>query len=236
MLQMISMKSIGLWMVVIGLGVALAMGACGGTASFYGTELDPPQSAADFSLQSHQGDTFRMADQRGKVVVLTFLYTSCTDVCPFVGVKLKRATEELGDDADRVAVVAVSTDPERDSLERVRRYSQSLGMNGKWDYLIGSMEQLEQVWGDYYVAAPLVEETGEESVSKELLREYGLFKGLDMELIEEAMEVLEDFGGGYDVQHSTPIWLIDPQGRLRVKLGMDVGPLELVHDIRLLLK
>ena len=224
-----------MWVVVTGLA-ALVMGACGDTASFYGTELDPPQSAADFSLRSHQGDTFRMADQRGKVVVLTFLYTSCTDVCPFVGAKLKRTAEELGDDADRVALVVVSTDPERDSLERVRQYNQSLDMNGRWDYLIGSMEQLEQVWRDYYVAAPVVGEVGGDSVSKELLREYGLFKGLDMELIEGAMEVLEDFGGGYDVQHSTPIWLIDPQGRLRVKLGMDVAPLELVHDIRLLLK
>ena len=232
----IVIESIGLKGVVIALAAALVVGACGGTVAFVGTELDPPQPAPDFALQSHRGDTFRLGDLRGKVVVLSFLYTSCTDVCPFIGFKLKQVAEVLGDEAGRVAFAVVSTDPERDDLERVRQYSQRIGMYDRWDYLIGSREQLEPVWQAYYVAAPVIKGTEHGEVSDELLEEYGLFRGLDEEAIGDVKGVLKEFGGGYDVQHSTPIWLIDRQGWIRVKLGMDVAPSELVYDIRLLLR
>ncbi len=229
-------EGIALKGLVVALVAVLVVGACGGTVSFVGTELDPPQSAPEIALQSHRGDTFRLADLQGKVVVLTFLYTSCTDVCPLIGVKLKKAAEALGSDAERVAFVVVSTDPERDNLDRVSQYSHRMGMYNRWDYLIGSREELESVWQAYYVAAPVIEGIGEESVSDQLLEEYGLFRGLDDGAIRDAKGVLKEFGGGYDVQHSTPVWLIDAEGRIRVKLGMDVAPSELVYDIRLLLR
>ena len=221
----------GLAMVVACLAIA-----CSDNDFFYGTELDPPQPAANFSLKDYGGELFHLADQGDKVVVLTFLYTSCKDVCPFIGTKLKQTVDKLGSDMTQVAIVVVSTDPERDSRARVQEYSNRLGMDGKWHYLIGDRKQLEGVWRDYYIAAPFIDKDENESVSEELLTEYGLFNGLNLERIDDAKGVLHDFGGGYDVKHSAPIWLIDQRGLIRVKLGMDVAPLELLHDVRMLLR
>ena len=131
--------------------------ACDNNDFFYGTELDPPQPASSFSLANYGGETFNLADQDDKVVVLTFLYTSCKDVCPFIATKLKQTVDKLGKDVARVAIVVVSTDPERDSAARIQEYSERLGMDGRWHYLIGDRKQLEGVWKDYYIAAPLID-------------------------------------------------------------------------------
>ena len=210
--------------------------ACGGNDFFYGTELDPPQPASNFSLENYGGEIFTLAEQGDKVVVLTFLYTSCKDVCPFIATKLKQVVDELGNDVTRVAVVVVSTDPERDSEARIQEYSIRLGMDGKWHYLVGDRDQLEDVWKDYYIAAPLIDQDENEDLSDEILTEYGLFDGLNLERINSAKGLLHHFSGGYDVKHSAPIWLIDQRGFIRVKFGMDVKPLELLHDIRMLLR
>lgn len=96
-----------------------------GEPTFNGTVLDPPVPAADFALPDQHGETFRLADVRGKVVVMTFLYTSCIDVCPFISIKLRQAIEMLGDESDKVEFIVISTDPERDTLERVSDYSRT---------------------------------------------------------------------------------------------------------------
>lgn len=106
-------------------------------------------------------------------------------------------------------------------------------MYDRWHYLIGTQEQLEPVWQTYFVGIEVFED-GEhaEIPSDELLQQYGLFDGLDDPAIQEAKSVIEDFGGGYDVAHSTPVWLIDAQGQIRVKHGQDLIPARLVDDIR----
>lgn len=95
----------------------------------------PEPPAPDFALQDPSGRTVRLADFRGKVVVVTFGYTNCPDVCPMTLTILAEATRALGDDARRVQVVFITVDPERDSAERLGRYAPAfhpsfLGLRG----------------------------------------------------------------------------------------------------------
>jgi protein SCO1/2 len=88
----------------------------------HGTLYDDPQPAPDFELPQAGGGTFRLSDQKGKVVVLYFGYTSCPDVCPTTLLDLSSTMEDLGDDAEDVEVVFVTIDPEVDTSERIREY------------------------------------------------------------------------------------------------------------------
>lgn len=201
----------------------------------YGTLLEPRMPAAPFELTDQRNETFRLTDARGKVVVLTFLYTRCTDVCPFMAVKLKRALELLGDAASRVELVVVSTDPVGDTPERAAAYSREFGMYDRWHYLIGTREQLEPVWRSYFVALPEATEDSAFASDAEL-RMYGLTRGLDDADIATANRVRATLGGGPTIGHSTPVWLIDPGQRIRVKHGQDLEPSQLADDIRSLLR
>ena len=205
-------------------------------AAFSGTVIQPPIPAAQFELRDHEGEIFSLEGARGKVVALTFLYTSCTDVCPFIGLKLKRVGEMLENDRTFVEFVVISTDPERDTRSRVADYSQALGMSDGWHYLIGTAEQLGPVWKSYFIGADIFETEEAEIASDSVLEEHGLFRGLGDDTILQAKGVIGRYGGGYDVAHSTPVWLIDGDGLIRVKHGQDLLPEDVVTDIRLLLR
>ncbi len=68
-----------------------------------------------FALQDPDGRRVALADLRGRSVLLYFGYTYCPDVCPITLAKLARLKQDLGDDADRVQVLMISVDPERDT-------------------------------------------------------------------------------------------------------------------------
>ena len=68
------------------------------------------------------GATFRLSALRGQVTVVFFGYTSCPDVCPVTLAKMRALTHRLGDRADEVAVVFVSVDPARDTVEKLAHY------------------------------------------------------------------------------------------------------------------
>jgi protein SCO1/2 len=76
----------------------------------------------DFSMADCRGGTFRLADQRGKVVVLYFGFTRCPDVCPTELVTLAEALAQLGDRATQVVPLFASVDPERDTASSLNEY------------------------------------------------------------------------------------------------------------------
>lgn len=111
--------------------VLLLLGAVGaasyaarglGPPPVHGTLVDPPLELEPFALQGRDG-TVRSDEFEGKHLVLTFGYTNCPDVCPMTMSRLARAMELLGDDAERVQVVMITVDPERDTPERVAAYA-----------------------------------------------------------------------------------------------------------------
>ena len=81
-----------------------------------------PQPAPDFEARGADGRPFQLSAHRGKVVVLSFGYTSCPDVCPTTLSRLRGMYRQLGARADEVSVVFLTVDPERDSPERLRSY------------------------------------------------------------------------------------------------------------------
>jgi protein SCO1/2 len=125
----------------------------GGSGRFAGGELSPPQATPDFTLTDQSGQKVSMADQRGKLVLLTFLYTNCPDVCPLITQNLNQALQMLGPKSDDVRVLAVSVDPEGDTPEAVSKYAKAHHLLPEFHYLTGTRDQLTQVWKDYDVAA-----------------------------------------------------------------------------------
>ncbi len=118
-------------------------------AGFRGLVLDPPQLAPDFALVDQYGRPFRLSEQKGKVVVLFFGYTSCPDVCPTTLVHFKQVRESLGNQARRVRFVFITVDPARDTRERLATYLRMYDptLIGLW----GQPSQLDKVYKDYGV-------------------------------------------------------------------------------------
>ena len=112
--------------------------------SFHGTVITPPFPVADFSLLTANGDVFRLSDQKGKIVLLFFGYTSCPDVCPITLATFKQAHERLGDDAQQVKFVMITANPVRDTPENVAEHAAR--SNPEFIALSGSLTDLEPIW------------------------------------------------------------------------------------------
>jgi protein SCO1 len=134
-------------------GTTGSLTVTGGSGRFAGGELNPPQPTPDFTLTDQSGTKVSMADQRGKLVLVTFLYTNCPDVCPLITQNLNQALQMLGSKRDDVRVLAVSVDPEGDTPESVDKYAKAHHLLPEFHYLIGTRDELTKVWKDYDVAA-----------------------------------------------------------------------------------
>ncbi len=129
---------------------ALAVFWFGAPASFRGTAyVEPYPVAPSIELTRSNGEIFRLADQRGKIVLLFFGYTSCPDVCPTTMAEMKLVVDALGDAASSVQVVFVSVDPERDAPEKIQKYVEHFHSN--FVGLTGSMDELQSIWDAYGV-------------------------------------------------------------------------------------
>jgi protein SCO1/2 len=78
--------------------------------------------ARDFALNDHDGKPRTLADFKGKAVVIFFGYTHCPDVCPTTMAEMAAVMKQLGPDADRVQVLFVTLDPERDTPALLKQY------------------------------------------------------------------------------------------------------------------
>ena len=104
----------------------------------------PPQ---DFTLSDQDGKRVSLRALRGRVVVLTFLYTTCRDTCPLTATQIRGALDDLGHD---VPALAVSVDPANDTPEPARRFLARRGLgDGRMRFLLGDRAQLEPVWRAY---------------------------------------------------------------------------------------
>jgi protein SCO1/2 len=101
----------------------------------------PPQ---DFALRDESGRPISLAAYRGRVVVLTFLYTTCKDTCPTTAAQIGAAIQD-----ERVPAIAVSVDPKGDTPERAQRFLVERGLRGRMRFALGSREQLAPVWRSY---------------------------------------------------------------------------------------
>ena len=139
---------------LIALTAASLLGAGAAAAAppaFEGGRIDNPSVLPGFALHDQSGRRISLHGQRGKLVLLTFLYTHCKDVCPLTAQNLSAAVRLLGRRASAVRVLAVSVDPHGDTPSNVRRFIRSHRLVPEFHYLIGSQAQLEPIWRVYGV-------------------------------------------------------------------------------------
>jgi protein SCO1/2 len=129
------------------LGVVLLARAGDGPglqAGRFAGSLRPAIPPSDFTLRDETGRAVSLADFRGRVTVLTFLFTTCEDTCPVTATTIRGALDDLGHD---VPTLAVSVDPANDTPRSARRFlSQRRMGNGRMRFLLGDRAQLTPVW------------------------------------------------------------------------------------------
>ena len=109
--------------------------------------LSPPGiPVRDFALSDQDGRRVALRDLRGRVVVLTFLYTTCRDTCPIAAEQIENAMDRLGHD---VPVLAVSVDPVHDTPTLARRFVVARHLIGRMHFLLGTRARLARIWKAY---------------------------------------------------------------------------------------
>lgn len=107
------------------ISMLLLVAACGEQklpSPFHASEVGAKFAGADFRLTDQHGRQRRLSDFHGKVVALFFGYVHCPDVCPTTMADMAQVMDKLGKDADRVQVLFVTVDPERDTPELLAQY------------------------------------------------------------------------------------------------------------------
>jgi protein SCO1/2 len=185
-------------LVTSSIGAAESAAARPGTALKAGV-FEPPRAAPEFTLQGSDGGELRLGRYRGKLVLLSFGFTNCAEVCPTTLATMARARKLLGKAGDAVQVVYVTVDPERDDAARMKNY---LG-----------------VFDPTFVGG-----TGKPEALASVRKSYGI------------VAVKHPMGdSGYVMEHSSSVFLIDREGKLRAVMPYGHAAGDFVHDIKLLL-
>ncbi|HWB49591.1 MAG TPA: SCO family protein [Stellaceae bacterium] len=152
-----------------------------------------------FSLVDQNDKPFTDANLKGKWQLVFFGYTHCPDVCPTTLNDLSLALDQLGDKKNRVGIVFISVDPERDTPAVLKSYVDSFG--GPVEALTGSADAVAQAAKDYKVY-------------------YAKHPRSD---------------GGYDMDHSALIYIMDPQGRFTATFTPEDQPDKMAERLKKLL-
>lgn len=159
--------------------------------------VEPVQSAPELEATRASGEVFRLNALQGKVVLVTFGYTSCPDVCPTTMAQLSSLERRLEAKGQSVEVVFVSVDPERDSAQRLEDYVHFFDARFTALHLEG--KALESALSAYHVIAK------KRFADALRYREHG-----------------ETEPPSYTVDHTGGYFVIDKQGELRLHLPDDV--------------
>ncbi|MET0847242.1 MAG: SCO family protein [Pseudomonas sp.] len=104
----------------------------------------------DTPLQDQNGNTLRFYSDalQNRVVLLNVIFTSCNDACPLITRKLKEVREVLGDKADGITFISLTSDPLRDTPAVLKAYTLKQGVDGPhWLFLTGDKAQMDLVLG-----------------------------------------------------------------------------------------
>lgn len=135
-------------------GIVLFAGRDGGDpalgADGFAGATSPAVPPMDFRLRDEEGRMVSLADYRGRVTMLTFMYSTCQDTCPVTATQIRMALDDLGHD---VPTLAVSVDPRNDTPDNVQAFLVKRGLsNGRMHFLTGTPAQLRRIWKAYGIA------------------------------------------------------------------------------------
>jgi protein SCO1 len=133
------------------LSVILFLAGCGPQKPWHATDITGSMPKLEFAMmRASDGNAATADDYRGRVVMLYFGYTHCPDVCPATLANLSDVLNKLGPDADKVRVLFVTVDPNRDTLALLKQYTQAFAP--QIDGLRGTDNQLANLARRYRVA------------------------------------------------------------------------------------
>ncbi|MET3394837.1 protein SCO1/2 [Variovorax sp. 1140] len=116
---------------------------------FNGVDITGANYAQDFRLTDADGRERTLADFKGKAVMVFFGFTQCPDVCPTALVRAAEIRKMLGADGERLQVIFVTVDPERDSPVVLKAYTQAF--DPSFIGLYGDMQRTSQTAKDFKV-------------------------------------------------------------------------------------
>lgn len=175
-------------------------------------QLDVFGRAPDFQLTDQTGAPFSSSSLAGRVTLLDFVYTHCTDACPLLSATFQQAQRKLADDkllGDRVMLVSLSVDPQHDTSTVLAEYGKQFKADATaWKLLTGDWDQV-----------------------------YDVITGLKVATRPPRPATDAPAPGGTELTHSTRIILIDAQQQVRAYLeGQDATADDLVKAAKRLLK
>jgi len=138
---------------------------------FIGSETPAVITMPPFSLRDYDGSLVRSSELRGKVVVLTFLDTKCTEACPIIAGEVATAWRLLSRREQQQAVaVAISTDPRDDTPESIRAFLRRHRALGTFRYLTGPIPEMKRLWHSFQILSSL--ESGDADTHSAPVRIY----------------------------------------------------------------
>ena len=188
---------------------------------FYGQDLpldDPEYDLEDFSLMNFDGNMTNLSDFEGQVLIVSFVYSRCPDVCPIVSANLRWVAEQLPDDyGTNFSIIAITVDPWWDTSSVLADYAMRQAID--WPHLTGEVEAMQPIWESFHV---------------------GLQTYLNTSATEENSTEENQTSGrhhpDYLVDHSTATIIIDKNHQQRVRWNdMDWEPTLFIEDLQFLM-
>lgn len=142
--------------------------ACGSAnndeeSSLFGTDITGADFATDFKLTDHTGQPRQLADYQGKIVTLFFGFTHCPDICPTTMADLAAAMKLMGNQSDKVQVLFVTVDPERDTQEVLAKFVPSF--DNRFVGLTGTPQQIDETAKTFKIFYAKQQEAGQSGYS-----------------------------------------------------------------------
>ena len=107
--------------------------------------------APDFTLLDQDGQKVSLSQFHGKAVLISFVDSHCTTICPLTTTSLLQAVSLLGSAGKQVQLLGIDANPKATRVSDVHAYSAAHNMMSSWDFLTGTLAQLKQVWKAYHV-------------------------------------------------------------------------------------
>lgn len=167
--------------------------------AFNGKDVSARKLGGELNVADHHGVRRRLADFRGKVVLIFFGYTRCPDVCPTTLARMNEVLSVLGPDASRLQVLWMTVDPERDTQQLLADYVPAF--NPAFLGLRGTEAETDRVTRAFEI-------------------EYRILHYKDQVLVD----------------HSAYGYLIDPDGRTRLRFDYETGARQIAEDVRVFLR
>jgi len=148
--RLVGIVLIGLLLAGVALAVVFSRGGpeAAPDAGYRGSLMPPRVPVEEFTLKGEDGRESSLTQLKGGPSIITFLFTSCRDICPLTAQQIRGAMDQAGRD---IPVLSISVDPAGDSPEAVKRWLAEQRMQGRMRWGLGSRAQLERVWRQYAV-------------------------------------------------------------------------------------